>query len=154
MGTSPRFRHYFNRRQSLTPEFFLMSSWCRPPCSSHLRGLREGNCSSWCLISQGALSFKMNSPQKASVRPHGMNSCSFDKSLSGLAPENTQSLYPIFPHLTWAHSGLSTRDTLKYLILSPGVAQHGQEGGTHLPVGGDCCKHSRRVWCPGHITHG
>lgn len=82
-----------------------------------------------------------------------MNSSSFDRALHGLVLENTQSLRSCF-YLTWAQSGLSMTNTLRYLILPPLVAQQGQEGGTHFPIGGDCCKHSRRVWCPGHISHG
>lgn len=77
-----------------------------------------------------------------------MNSSSSDRALGALALENTQTV------LAWARGMLSRRKTLGYFVLSPVAAQQGQEDDTHLPIGGDCCKHSRRVWCPGHIAHG
>ena len=153
MGTSLPFRHYFSHRSTLTQKFFVTSSWHLPPCSSLPRALSEDNCSSWHLNPQSALSFKVNSPTLSS-RPHGMNDPSFDRALGGLALEDTQSLCSAFPHLTWAWRGLSRGETLRQLILPSEGGQQGQEGGTHLPIGGDCCKHSGRVWGPGHVAHG
>ena len=82
-----------------------------------------------------------------------LNGPSFDRAPSGLAFEDSQSpmfrLPPAALGLGWALQ----EGRLRWLILSSVRGQQGQERGTYLPVGGDCCEHSRRVRCPGHVAH-
>ena len=82
-----------------------------------------------------------------------LNDPSFDRAPSGLALEDTQSpmfrLPPAALGLGWALQ----EGQLRWLILSSVGGQQGQERGTYLPVGGDCCEYSGRVRCPGHISH-